>query len=375
MHITTYLQPERTYLPCTGVGKHINNILLTLSKRQGFDISLLVAEEYLNADRQLDSRTPLQNFELRIYPYKKLLAERLWKFLDLPRMDKFIGKTDCLYSPVAEYIPIDRNIPTILTMHDMHTIEPNLPWSNSNSHKWQRLKTKIWTAKAIDRTDCICTVSNYSKQRIVELLNVKPEKISVVGNGVDTAFFDIAKIDKKYLQAPIPDPYTIVIGGLRYKKGGYHVIEVAKALALRKSPLKILIVGSSEPELVNIANTLDNIVLLGMVDDSQLPEFVRMASSLLFLSLYEGFGIPMLEAMAVGTPAVVANKGAIPDVGGTAAIVVEPENAAKVADILINLDRDTQLHCKYEQLGRERANEFTWDRCVDRLVDVFHRYA
>ena len=375
MHITTYLQPERTYLPCTGVGKHINNILLTLSKRQGFDISLLVAEEYLNADRQLDSRTPLQNFELRIYPYEKLLAERLWKFIDLPKMDKFIGKTDCLYSPVAEYIPVDRNMPTILTMHDMHTIETNLPWSNSNSHKWQRLKTKIWTAKAIDKTDCICTVSNYSKQRIVELLNVKPEKISVVGNGVGTAFFDIAKIDKKYLQAPIPDPYIIVIGGLRYKKGGHHVIEVAKALALRKSPLKILIVGSSEPELVNIANTLDNIVLLGMVDDSQLPEFVRMASSLLFLSLYEGFGIPMLEAMAVGTPAVVANKGAMPDVGGTAAIVVEPENAATIADILIEIDRDPQLHCQYEQLGRERANEFTWDRCVDRLVDVFHRYA
>jgi glycosyltransferase involved in cell wall biosynthesis len=375
MHITTYLQPERTYLPCTGVGKHINNILLNLANRQGFDVSLLVAQEYINSDRQLDCRTPLQNFELRTYPYKKLLAERLWKFLDLPKMDKFIGKTDCLYSPVAEYIPIDKNIPKIVTMHDMHTIEPDLPWSNSNSHKWQRLKTEIWISKAIDKTDCICTVSNYSKQRIVELLKVKPEKITIVGNGVDTAFFDIAKIDKKYLKAPIPEPYIIVIGGLRYKKGGYHVIEVAKELALRKSLLKILIVGSNESELVNIANTLDNIVLLGVIDDSQLPKFVRMASALLFLSLYEGFGIPMLEAMAVGTPAVVANKGAIPDVGGSAAIVVEPENAAAIADILINLDRDTQMHFQYEQLGRERANEFTWDRCVDRLVDAFHRYA
>ena len=112
-----------------------------------------------------------------------------------------------------------------------------------------------------------------------------------------------------------------------------------------------------------------------MVDDSQLPELVRMASSLLFLSLYEGFGIPMLEAMAVGTPAVVSNKGAIPDVGSSAAIVVEPKNAATIADILINLDRDTQLHYQYEQLGRERADEFTWDRCVDRLVDVFHQYS
>ena len=259
-------------------------------------------------------------------------------------------------------------------MHDMHTIETDLPWSDSISHTWQRLKTRIWISKAINKADCICTVSNYSKQRIIELLDVKPEKISVVGNGVDNAFFDVANIDRKQLQSPISDPYVIVIGGLRYKKGGYHVIEVAKELKVRKSSLKILIVGSSESELVTIANTLDNIVFMGIVDDRQLPEFVRMASSLLFLSLYEGFGIPMLEAMAVGTPAVVANKGAIPDVGSSAAIVVEPENATTIADILINLEQDPQLHARYEQLGREHADKFTWDRCVDRLVDIFHKY-
>ena len=374
MHITTYLQPERTYLPCTGVGKHINNILLNLAERKDYDISLLVAQEYLNSNNELDDRTPLQGFEIRAYPYRKLTTERLWKFFNFPKMDKFIGRTDILYSPVAEYVPIDRNIPTIVTMHDMHTLEPNLPWSNSKSQIWQKLKTQAWVSKTIARVDRICTVSNYSKQRIIDLLDVQPEKISVVGNGVDRAFFEIANVDRGSLQAPILEPYAIVIGGLRSKKGGYCVVEVAKELKLRNSPIKILIVGTSEPELVAIGSTLDNIVLAGVIDDLQLPAFVRMASSLLFLSLYEGFGIPMLEAMAAGTPAVVANKGAIPDVGGAAAIVVEPENANMIADILINLEKDDRLHTKYEQLGRDRAAQFTWNNCVDRLVDVFEKY-
>jgi glycosyltransferase involved in cell wall biosynthesis len=374
MHITTYLQPERTYLPCTGVGKHINNILLNLAERKDFEVSLLVAQEYLNSNHKLDDRTPLHGFEIRSYPYRRLSTERLWKFFNLPKMDRFIGVTDILYSPVAEYVPIDRNIPTIVTMHDMHTLEPNLPWSHSKSQIWQKLKTQAWVSKTIARVDRICTVSNYSKQRIIDLLDVDPEKISVVGNGVDRAFFEIANVERKSLPAPILEPYVIVIGGLRYKKGGYCTIEVAKELKLRKSLIKILVVGTSEPELVEIVSTLDNIVLAGVVDDLQLPEFVRMASSLLFLSLYEGFGIPMLEAMAAGTPAVVANKGAIPDVGGAAAIVVEPENAKMIADILINLENDDRLRTQYEQLGRDRAAEFTWNNCVDRLVDVFDKY-
>jgi glycosyltransferase involved in cell wall biosynthesis len=374
MHVTTYLQPERTYLPCTGVGKHINNILLNLAERQNFEISLLVAQEYLNSDNKLDDRTPLQDLEIRAYPYRKLATERLWKFFNFPKMDKFIGQTDILYSPVAEYVPMERNIPTIVTMHDMHTLEPNLPWSNSKSQIWQKLKTQTWVSKTIERVDRICTVSNYSKQRIIELLNVEPEKISVIGNGVDRSFFEIANIDRRSLQAPILEPYAIVIGGLRYKKGGYCVVEVARELKLRHSSIKILVIGSNEPELVEIVGTLDNIVLAGVVDDRQLPAFVRMASSLLFLSLYEGFGIPMLEAMAAGTPTVVANKGAIPDVGGDAAIVVEPENTNMIAEILIDLEKDDRLRTQYEQLGRNRAAQFTWDNCVDRLVDIFDKY-
>ncbi|WP_066425180.1 glycosyltransferase family 1 protein [Anabaena sp. 4-3] len=375
MHITAYLQPERTYLPCTGVGRHINNILLHLSQHQDIEISLLVSNQYFDANGKLDPRTPLHEFDLCTYPYKRLMTERLWKFCSLPKMDKFIGTTDCLYSPVAEYVPVNREIPMIITMHDMHTLEPNLPWSNSLGHTWQKWKTQVWISKVFNRVDHICTVSNYSKQRIIDLLGINPEKITTVGNGVDNSFFEIADVDIKDLQAPIPLPYVILIGGLKYKKGGYYVLEVAKELKIRKSSLKILVVGSSEPSLIEAANTLDNVILQGIIPDDELPKLLRMASSLLFLSLYEGFGIPMVEAMASGVPAVVANRGALPDVGGSAAIVVELENAAVIADILINLEKDTQLRDSYIQLGRNHAKKFTWNNCVDRLVEVLHKYS
>lgn len=375
MHITTYLQPERTYLPCTGVGKYINNILLDISRRNNFNVSLLVSQEYLSPEGKLDTRSPLHNLNLCIYPYKRLLTERLWKFCDLPKMDRFIGEADCIYSPVAEYIPVRKNIPMIITMYDMHTLETDLPWSNSKSQILERLKTKVWIYKSVKKADHIFTISNYSKQRIIELIGVKAEKISVIGCGVENAFFTIDDSDKIHLPHPILDPYVIVIGGLRYKKGGYYVIEVAKELKNRKSSLKIVVVGSNETELVKIANTLDNIVIVGVISEDQLLQFLGMASSLLFLSLYEGFGIPMLEAMAAGVPSVVANRGSLPSVGNPAAIVVEPENAGMIADILINLERDTQLRSQYVQIGREHASQFKWKDCVDKVVDVLNKYS
>ncbi|MBW4612826.1 MAG: glycosyltransferase family 4 protein [Desmonostoc vinosum HA7617-LM4] len=375
MHITAYIQPERTYLPCTGVGRHINNMLLGLSQRQEFDISLLISQQDVGADHKLDPRAPLRDFHLCTYPYGRLLTERLWKFSGFPKMDKFIGVTDCVYSPVAEYVPIKKNIPIVITMHDMHTLEPNLPWANSKSHTWQRWKTKIWISQVFNRVDHICTVSQYSKQRIIDLLSIKPEKITVIGNGVDEGFFNIANLDPKYLQPPISDPYAIVIGGLRYKKGGEHVLKVAKELKLRHSSLKILVVGANEPKLSEAASTLDNVILQGLVAEDDLPKFLRMASSLLFLSLYEGFGIPMLEAMAAGVPAVVANRGALADVGGAAAIVMEPENVGAIADVLINLEKDATLRNHYIQLGHHHAQQFTWDCCVDRLVNLLRKYS
>ncbi|MFM8008082.1 MAG: glycosyltransferase, partial [Dolichospermum sp.] len=138
--------------------------------------------------------------------------------------------------------------------------------------------------------------------------------------------YDIALVDPVQLERPVNNPYTFIIGGLRLRKGADFVLDVAKGLLDTNSDLKIVVAGDSEPEYIAAAKELPNIKLLGIVPDHDLPRLMRCASSLLFLSHYEGFGIPAIEAMATGTPPIVSNRASLPEVVGTAGIVVEPED-------------------------------------------------
>lgn len=375
MKVSAYLQPTRTYLPCTGVGRYINNILLNLSRRQGFKVELLVSQEYLNDKGQLDERCPLRDLDLVSYPYQRLKTEWSWKLLGIPKMDRYTSNADCIYSPVAEYVPTHQNVPTIITLHDMHTLEQNLPWSQTKIARIERVKTWFWLPKVVKKADHICTVSHFSKSRILEFFKIDPHKVTVVGNGVDSYYFQKDHNNEKSIILPTAikeNPFVIIVGGLRFKKGGAHILKVARALEKIKSSIQIVVVGANETDLVKEAKTLNNILLLGLVNDQQLSSLIRSASSLLFLSLYEGFGIPALEAMASGIPAVLANRASLPEVGGNAAILVEPENSQEIAETLIELEQNSQLREKCVKLGYDNVKKYTWDRCVDKLTDVLN---
>ena len=242
-------------------------------------------------------------------------------------------------------------------------------------YKWGR-----WVRKALSDCRVVFTVSEFSKQRMVELLGANPQQIEVIGNGVDASFFEIAKIapiDLQPIQTGHADeaPYVIIIGGLRQKKGADDVLAVARALLDRCSDLRIVVAGSSEPNYAASIAEYSNVTLLGMVSDSDLPRLLRCASSLLFLSPYEGFGIPALEAMAAGIPAVVADRASLPEIVGDAGIIVDPTMTEAIVDILMDLEQMPALRADYIRRGQEHAAMYTWDSCVDRLVTAFNTYA
>ncbi len=375
MNIISYIHPIRTYLPCTGVGRHINNLLLGLSDRDNVDLQLLFSQQWLTDLHRLDSRSPLSLLPFITFPTTENTTERNWKMLGFPRMDRYItDDTDWLYAPMDTYIPVSK-CPVAMTLHDIQAFEPNLPWSHSWQHKWFAYKWSRWVPKAL--TDCrvVFTVSEFSKQRMVDLLGANPKKIEVVGNGVDAAFFEIAKLEPAMLDRPISAPYIIIVGGLRQKKGADDVLAVALALQQRNCDLQIVVAGDSEANYVLAAREHSNITLLGMVSDLDLPYLLRCASSLLFLSSYEGFGIPALEAMAAGIPAVVANRASLPEIVGNAGIVIEPTETELIVDILIDLHQMPQLRAEYIQRGQKHAVTYTWANCVDRLVNAFHAFA
>ena len=374
MNIISYIHPIRTYLPCTGAGRHINNTLLGLASQESINLELLCSRQWLQADGKLDSLSPLRDIQLKTFPFPENLTERLWKLTQFPKMDRYLSeKTDWLFTPMETYIPVSR-CPVAVTIYDIQAFETDLPWSNTRQHRWFRYKWSQWIYKALANYRVVFTISEFSKRRMIELLGADANKIVVIGCGVEQPFYDIASIDPVRLERPISNPYSFVIGGLRLKKGADFVLDVAKGLLDANSDIQIVVAGDSEPEYIAAAKDLTNVKLLGVVPDSNLPRLMRCASSLLFLSHYEGFGIPAIEAMVVGTPAVVSNRASLPEVVGTAGIVVEPEDTATIVDTLIQLQENSQLRLDYSQRGKEHAKQYTWSRCVDLVHKAFYEY-
>ena len=375
LNITSYIHPTRTYLPCTGVGRHINAVLHQLSQTESINLDLLVSKQWLGSDQTLDPRCPLRDLPTHTFPTAENPTERSWKLLGLPKLDRHIPTdTDWLYAPMETYLPVSK-CPVAVTLHDIQAFESHLPWSQSPNHRWFRYKWGRWVRRTLNQSRVVFTVSEFSKQRMVELLNADPDNIVVINNGIDQPFFDIATTPADTLPSPVEAPYVFMIGGLRQKKGGDQFLEVAKHLRDRHSDIHIVIAGSSDPDYIEAAKDYPNITLLGLVSDEDLPRLLRRSRCLLFLSLYEGFGIPALEAMAAGVPAVVADRASLPEVVGNAGIIVDPDQPDHIADTLIDLANNSQLRHDYIQRGQQHAAQYTWSACADRVLQSFHQFA
>ena len=374
MNIISYIHPIRTYLPCSGIGRHINQVLLGLNQQKNIDLKLIFARQWLQPDNKLKLTSPLRELPYVTFSTPENITERCWKSFSFPNINRYIADgTDWLYAPMETYIPVSK-CPLAITLHDIQAFETNLPWSHTWEHKLFRWKWSGWVHRVLSDCRIVFTVSEFSKQRMIKLLGADPQKIVVVGNGVDQCFFDMATVDPATLPRPVPQPYTFIIGGLRLRKGANYILGVARELQQQQKELQIVIAGDSEPEYITAAEELPNLHLLGIVPDHDLPRLMRCASSLLFLSHYEGFGIPAIEAMAAGIPPIVSNRASLPEVVGTAGIVVKPEDTATLVDILIQLEQNYHLRQDYSQRGQEHAQYYTWSRCVDLVQKAFYEY-
>jgi glycosyltransferase involved in cell wall biosynthesis len=293
------------------------------------------------------------------------MVERLLRLADLPRLDWFGPAADWYYSPMESPMPVS-NARTAMTLHDVAIFEEGLPWSRSASNIRAQKTGMVWVPRALRRVDRILTVSEFSRRRMVEMFNADYDRICVVGNGVEDIFFETGAIARKEVIEKRDE--VVVLGGLRYKKGAEHVFDVADALKRRGSTLRIVVIGQSEPAYISRAQSFPNIDVLGMLPDEVVAQRLAHARALMLLSLYEGFGIPVLEAMACGTVAVASNIASLPEVVGDAGLVFDPANADEIAASLAELRTNSSLHDDLVNRGFARSQNFTWDSCVERLT-------
>jgi glycosyltransferase involved in cell wall biosynthesis len=220
-----------------------------------------------------------------------------------------------------------------------------------------------WIVKpGIRNAAVVFTVSEYSRQRIIDWSGVSPEKVIAVGNGVDLLY------TPQGARWQHPKPYLLYVGNQRTHKNVELLID-AFARSCLSAGYDLLLTGQFSESVaakVEINKLASQVHALGMVPEEQLPSLYRSASALVLPSLYEGFGLPLVEAMACGTPVVASNVTAIPEVCGDAALLIDPYDLDSMVDALNQLERQSVIN-KLRSAGLQRATAFNWDHVAERV--------
>jgi glycosyltransferase involved in cell wall biosynthesis len=369
--VTAFVHLARTGRVQTGVGRHTVEMVTRLSRIPNFEVNLLVAKDDLSSDRQIPIDNSLHGLPVLRLPFARRTAEWSWKSVGKPNADRWCADADWVYCPAEAYVPVRRSRLAV-TVHDLNAFETDLPWSTSISHQRFALAWRQLFRKLRRNADLILAVSEFTKRRLIDLVGIDSNRISVVGNGAGDRFFQTSEEGPR-------KPYVLCVGGLGPRKGGDVILTVAQQLKARNSGLSIWVVGDNRFE--HPPSFVDNVRLMGSVSSSDLRKLYREATALFFPSRYEGFGIPVIEAMASGTPVVCSNAAALPEVAGDAAILQNVDDIDGATESIIRVSQDHDLRDELIARGRGRAELFRWSKCVERLASalsapgVSHWYA
>jgi alpha-1,3-rhamnosyl/mannosyltransferase len=278
----------------------------------------------------------------------------------------------------TNYVAPKYKCPMIVTVHDMsHLRYPN-------AHPADRL---AWLSDGfgptINRAQHVITVSEFTKKELVELFGVKHDKVTVVYEGVSTSFKPtpgeaLIRILEKW--SLIPDGYLLSVGTLEPRKNLLNLFKAYDRLPdAVKSRWPLVVVGMSGWKEKGIIREMDilirkgNLVPLGYLSDAELAVLYSGAKLFAYLSLYEGFGLPPLEAMACGAPVISANRTSLPEVIGDAGILVDPEDIEVVTQTLESVLDDSHKCQEMSKKGQRQAAKFTWRICAENTYDVYQK--
>ena len=306
--------------------------------------------------------------------------------LDFRAITKRI-ECDVVHIPHLFWIPRGLSCPYVLTVHDL--LEHM--YGSRHASSLRRSLHFYLTRRVLRKAARVIAVSQFTKNEIHKLLEIEDDRIEVVYNAIDERFLhghateaDRDLIAQRYL---VNYPFILYAGAIRPHKNVVRIIEAFSALKseLQKEDeypdLKLIIIGddlSSHPRLRRtvVRSAVQNDVrFLGFVPIEVLRIFYDVAKVFVFPSLYEGFGLPPLEAMAHGTPVVTSNTSSLPEVAGNAALLVNPENVFEIRRGLHRALLDPVLRARMKQRGYEQAQRFSWTTSVSRILEIYREVA
>jgi glycosyltransferase involved in cell wall biosynthesis len=312
---------------------------------------------------------------LYLLPWGRWLTPRAWTFLNWPPIELWLGDTiDLVHAAYLGY-PIATRKPYVVTIHDLGPLthpeffSDTMPWIIKRS-----LKQAIAKAGAI-----ICVsrstaneLENYAGKNLQNLIHI-------VHEGVSPEFFVPGNADSLKSLPGLPQagtPFILAAGKISPRKNVARVMQALSKIT-DQIPHHLVLVGADGWDMEGVKKELDNpriagrVHFTGYVTDEQLRALYRSASAYVHISLFEGFGLTVLEAMAAGCPVVTSNVSSLPEVAGDAALLVDPYDVDSIAEAIQSLCSDSSLASDLAKRGRTRARTFTWERCAEQVACIY----
>ncbi len=369
MKIAIDIRPLRDVM--TGIGRYLYKLVDALSEQDKHNEYLLFWSNLtIPPPKSLPKTKNMRVISYRI-PGKAITA--LWAYTSFPQIETFTGPIDVFHAPCFQVPPAGRAA-RVFTIHDLIPItNPELAIPSSVRHFRPRAKHYA------KRADIIVAISKATARDIINYLDVPEEKISVIYQG--TTFLPkpsgvkMAEVRKKYALSP---NYILFVSRLDPRKNIARLLKAFEISGL-SSDWELVIAGPKGwrmEETNRIWNSLtckSQIRRLNYIEDEELSALYGGAAFLAFPSLMEGFGLPILEAMSVGCPVLTSNVSSMPEVGGGAALYVDPFSVESISAGLIKLANDSALRSKLSQLGYHQAAKFTWDKTASQMIEVYKK--
>lgn len=358
----------------TGVGVYFRNLLFELARIDRENEYFLFSSSW--KDRFDPDRIPPFNHrrfrDLRV-PVR--VVDFLWHKLGWPPLDRFFGtKLDLTHSPAPVFLPTRGK--RIITVNDLFFLD-----SPDQADRGARRNFAGGVARAVEAADGIVAISEFSRRSILDRFPAAEKRIRVIPLGVDDewraepAESDLARVREE--SAP-SGPFLLFVGALEPRKNLVRLVEALKILHDRGRKVPLVIVGRPGGDSVRVREAIGRlglgpmVKLLGYTDVASVRCLYRLASALVFPSLAEGFGLPVLEAMAGGLPVAASGTSAIPEVAGGAALLFDPASPEDIADKVGRILDDGQLRRGLAEKGRQRSALFDWKRTAAETLEFYH---
>ena len=359
----------------TGVEHYLYHLLEGFSK---LDLDDSICSFYFSA-RGPKQLLPFAGEKVKeqrlVFPPGRVLS-MLWKLFAFPHLDSFLPNADLFHFPNYVIKPVGKKVKTVLTIHDLafERMPETLEQKNLEF-------IRKFVPPSVERADKIIAVSEFTRSELVHYYPAAKGKTEVVYHGVDEEFarpISAEKMEAARKKYSLPETYILAVGTIEPRKNIQGLLQACKILFEKQSGIDLVLCGAKGwkcDELVNEIMGGDlsrRIRWTGYVDQIELPALYHGARLFVYPSLYEGFGLPCLEAMAAGVPVVCSGTTSVPEVVGETALKIEPENPESIAAGIDRIISDKTFAAEMVRKAKTRAAQFTWQNTARQTLQLYN---